>query len=386
MTLSWSLDHHTKTITTWPEDALPRLQDCFENTQWEAFYHEDLEIFTDAVLSYIKYCIGNVTVEKRIWVFPNQKPWMTRQVRMLLRARDSAFRSGDRALYSAARANLKRGIRTAKGEYKRRIEEHLNNPRQVWRGIQTITNYKGCAVTPGNLDAGLAEELNSFFARFEVESYCRRFTQSHWLSLMSGDPDQDTTAIGIEILHEIVLTISDVVGQKIQSQSCVTEEEVSAAIRDTFPQTLAGVMETEDDVQLESNSAANEDPDVFKFEETQTEQEPETLKEPKTNQRDVVTLLFCCANTDAISPLKEPKDQPEENKGTEPGETADEVSMRQEREANRLWCKVLVEHFMRPGSEVPVRVDRPSSGWTDPPRVDRPTQDGPTQLRVDRSI
>ncbi|CAG5896353.1 unnamed protein product [Menidia menidia] len=156
-----------KTVTTWPEDALPRLQDCFENTQWEAFYHEDLEIFTDAVLSYIKYCIGNVTVEKRIWVFPNQKPWMTRQVRMLLRARDSAFRSGDRALYSAARANLKRGIRTAKGEYKRRIEEHLNNPRQVWRGIQTITNYKGCAVTPGNLDAGLAEELNSFFARFE---------------------------------------------------------------------------------------------------------------------------------------------------------------------------------------------------------------------------
>ncbi|CAG5958704.1 unnamed protein product [Menidia menidia] len=139
-----------KTITTWPEDALPQLQDCFENTQWEAFYHEDLEIFTDAVLSYIKYCIGNVTVEKSIWVFPNQKPWMTRQVRMLLRARDSAFRSGNRALYSAARANLKRGIRTAKGEYKRRIEEHLNNPRQVWQGIQTITNYKGCAVThPG---------------------------------------------------------------------------------------------------------------------------------------------------------------------------------------------------------------------------------------------
>ncbi|CAG6018054.1 unnamed protein product [Menidia menidia] len=131
-----------KTITTWPEDALPRLQDCFENTQWEAFYHEDLDIFTDAVLSYIKYCIGNVTVEKSIWVFPNQKPWMTRQVRMLLRARDSAFRSGDRALYSAARANLKGGVRTAKGEYKRRIEEHLNNPRQVWRGIQTITNYK----------------------------------------------------------------------------------------------------------------------------------------------------------------------------------------------------------------------------------------------------
>ncbi|KAI7801774.1 putative RNA-directed DNA polymerase from mobile element jockey-like, partial [Triplophysa rosa] len=156
-----------RTITTWPEDSLPRLQDCFEHTQWEALYHEVLATFTDVVLSYIKYCIGNVTVEKCIRVFPNQKPWMMSQVRMLLRASDSAFRSGDRALYSVNRADLRRGIRTAKAEYKRRIEEHLNNPRQVWQGIQTITNYRGHAVTPGDSDTGLAEELNSFFARFE---------------------------------------------------------------------------------------------------------------------------------------------------------------------------------------------------------------------------
>lgn len=39
-----------RTITTWPEDALPRLQDCFEHTQWDAFYHEDLATFTDTIL------------------------------------------------------------------------------------------------------------------------------------------------------------------------------------------------------------------------------------------------------------------------------------------------------------------------------------------------
>uniref|UniRef100_A0A3P9JLB8 C-type lectin domain-containing protein n=1 Tax=Oryzias latipes TaxID=8090 RepID=A0A3P9JLB8_ORYLA len=39
---------------------------------------------------------------------------MTTQVHSLLRARDAAFRSGDGALYSAARADLKRGVKAAK--------------------------------------------------------------------------------------------------------------------------------------------------------------------------------------------------------------------------------------------------------------------------------
>lgn len=65
-----------------------------------------------------------------------------------------------------ARADLKRGIREAKAAHKEKIENHFsdNNPRQVWQGIQSITNYRGQAVTPGSSDRSLAEELNSFFA------------------------------------------------------------------------------------------------------------------------------------------------------------------------------------------------------------------------------
>ena len=42
-----------------------------------------------------------VTVEKHIRVNPNQKIWMTKVVWDLLKERNVAFRSGDRALYSA---------------------------------------------------------------------------------------------------------------------------------------------------------------------------------------------------------------------------------------------------------------------------------------------
>ncbi len=104
----------TKTIKTWPEGALFQLQDCFARTRWGLFKHQDVAEYTQTVLFYIASCTDIVTEEKYIRVFPNQKPWMTSEVHTLLRARDMALKSGERALYSAARGNLKRGIKTAK--------------------------------------------------------------------------------------------------------------------------------------------------------------------------------------------------------------------------------------------------------------------------------
>lgn len=92
-----------------------QLQNCFADTEQSLFQYQDLGVYTETVLSYIKFFTGNDTVDKCIRIFPNQKPWLTSQVRTLLRDRDTAFRSGDRALYSVARAKLKRGIQEAKG-------------------------------------------------------------------------------------------------------------------------------------------------------------------------------------------------------------------------------------------------------------------------------
>ena len=110
---------------------------CFNSTDWDIFEDGDLDVFTDTVLCYIKNCVDTVTVEKRIPVYPNQKPWMTREVKQLLKDRNTALKTGDRALYSTARANLKRGIRKAKMDFRRRIDEHLdsNNSRQAWMAV-----------------------------------------------------------------------------------------------------------------------------------------------------------------------------------------------------------------------------------------------------------
>ncbi len=159
-----------QTIKAWPENALVQLQDCFSCTEWSIFEDQDLDTYTESVLFYIKCCAEEVSEEKHIRVFPNRKPWMTSKVQGLIRARNLAFRTGDRALYSTARADLKRGIKQAKNTYRKTVEGYLheNNPRQMWRGIQALTNYKGHAPPTSSSSSALAEELNSFFAWFET--------------------------------------------------------------------------------------------------------------------------------------------------------------------------------------------------------------------------
>lgn len=62
-------------------------------------------------------------------------------------------------LYSAARANLKRGIRQAKIDYRQKIEDNFK--RQVWCSIQNITNHRP-NLTAVNSEPKLAKKLHFF--------------------------------------------------------------------------------------------------------------------------------------------------------------------------------------------------------------------------------
>lgn len=77
-------------ITKWPEDALFQLQDCLA--------HTDLIVFRGSDGIHISFCIGSVTVVKRTWVFPSQKPRMTTEVSTLLKGRNNTFSQVDKEL------------------------------------------------------------------------------------------------------------------------------------------------------------------------------------------------------------------------------------------------------------------------------------------------
>ncbi len=110
-----------KQIMVWPENATSALQDCFQDIDWNMFKeaapynnHTYRQEYTETVTAYIKKCIDDETVTKTITARANQKPWMTAEVCGLLKTRDEAFRSGDKAALKTARANLSCGIKNLK--------------------------------------------------------------------------------------------------------------------------------------------------------------------------------------------------------------------------------------------------------------------------------
>ncbi len=60
-------------ISTWPDNALSQLKDCFISTEWSVFENQDLEEYTCAVLGYVSFCTENVTVKKTSYNFPKPK-------------------------------------------------------------------------------------------------------------------------------------------------------------------------------------------------------------------------------------------------------------------------------------------------------------------------
>ncbi|KAL0159079.1 hypothetical protein M9458_047155, partial [Cirrhinus mrigala] len=151
-----------KQITVWPDNATSALQDCFQDTDWNMFKeaatynnHTDLQEYTETVTAYIKKCIDDVTVTKTITTCANQKPWMTAEVRGLLKIRDEAFRSGDKAALKTARANLSHGIKKAKHQYAQKINNNFSDSKDT-RSLDD--------------DTSLPDALNHFYSRFEIQN------------------------------------------------------------------------------------------------------------------------------------------------------------------------------------------------------------------------
>lgn len=120
------------------------------------------------VTSYISNCISDIVPTKTVWIYPNQKPWINREVRYVLRARAAAFASGNTDDYKKARYDLRRSIKEAKRQNKQKLEGHFANTDSQCMGLRQITDYQNRNREELTVRTTLPDELSDFYARFEA--------------------------------------------------------------------------------------------------------------------------------------------------------------------------------------------------------------------------
>ncbi len=106
-------------------------------------FGEDIEGSTHCITDYLTFCMDAVVPVKTIHCFPNNKPWITSEVKAVLNRKKRAFKNKDPEEMKRAQRELKNCIREAKDSYRKKLERRLqaSDMREVWAGMKTIT---GC--------------------------------------------------------------------------------------------------------------------------------------------------------------------------------------------------------------------------------------------------
>ena len=99
------------------------LQGCFDCTIWSVFEESSNSIdeLADVVCSYISFCTDSVIPHKKIFSYPNSKPWITKELKSLLREKKTVFKSGDKAAYAQIRKVVRAKIIKVKSADKEKI-------------------------------------------------------------------------------------------------------------------------------------------------------------------------------------------------------------------------------------------------------------------------
>ncbi len=139
-------------------------------------YHQhscDRQFGSSSLSDFINTLTDQATETVTIRPFSNQKPWVDRTICDAVNHRTAAYNaglsSGDMSEYKASCHALRRAVRAAKLRYRERIESHfqLNDSRRMWQGLKTICSSGNDSSAEVRADPLLAEELNTFYGRFE---------------------------------------------------------------------------------------------------------------------------------------------------------------------------------------------------------------------------
>ena len=161
-----------RTVKTRTSEGIETLNGCFSRLLIGTFFLSDSSIDSAAevISHYINFCVDMTINTMQIRSFGNDKLRVSKQLKTLLHKKRDALKQTDRAMFKPIQRDIDKQITADKQSYKAKPEDSFkeNDPRQYWKGIETITGYK--ARKPQlqtEDDARLSEELNSFYTQFD---------------------------------------------------------------------------------------------------------------------------------------------------------------------------------------------------------------------------
>ena len=131
---------------------------------------ENVQELNECVNDYITFCEDMCVEKKEVVIYPNNKPWLTKELKDRLNEKKNIFLKGDKNSLKQKQREIKSLIKKCKHAYKEKIERQFKSgdSRKTWEGLKAAVNYnEKKKEAPGQFNI---DELNSFYARFECDS------------------------------------------------------------------------------------------------------------------------------------------------------------------------------------------------------------------------
>ena len=107
--------------------TVAKIRGCFESTEWSMFFdscssHDEL---AETLSDYLRFCEDCVITS--VIIFPNNKPWVTKELKIYLNKKKYAFIRGNKAEVRELDKEFRRKAELGKLAYKDKVEWRKNS-------------------------------------------------------------------------------------------------------------------------------------------------------------------------------------------------------------------------------------------------------------------
>ena len=155
----------------WNKEIEKRMQGCFDCIDWSVLCDAsgEVDLNVNVLSSYISFCFDMIAPTREVRTYPNNIPWITKDIKLLINEKKHLINSHDRVQLKVLQKKINEKIAAGKKRYKSKVESlfSANKSKDAWKGLKILcsSKTKNVAVEPDNVET-YVNDLNKFYARF----------------------------------------------------------------------------------------------------------------------------------------------------------------------------------------------------------------------------